>query len=164
MRHLMVMRHAKSAWDDPALSDHDRPLNDRGREAAEVMGAFIQEQERLPQLVLRSTATRVEETYQLMSRNWAEQPRVIVLQSLYLATVSTILQVVRRNAEQETRLLVLGHNPGLHELVERAVGPIEKFPTAALAELSYDIPTWQELKADQAPASWHLTKPKDLIL
>lgn len=158
----MLMRHAKSAWDDPELSDHDRPLNGRGRDAAERMGRYMVEQGLEPQLVLCSSAVRTSETLEILSRSFTHEPQVHHHRGLYLASPATILQAIRRWAEKEARILLLGHNPGMHELVEHFTEPLDKFPTAALAEISFDLADWQSLIEASRPRCWRVVTPKSL--
>jgi phosphohistidine phosphatase len=149
---LLLLRHAKSSWDDSQLDDHDRPLAERGRRAAEDVGARLRESGLAPDLVLCSTATRTRQTLELLD---LEQPAVRFEDRLYGADAEELLEVVRELPEEAGAVLVIGHNPGMHDLALRlaaaASGPEadhlrERFPTAALAVFESDG-GWAELAA-----------------
>ena len=138
------MRHAKSSWDDPRLSDHARPLNPRGRAAAAAMRRMMQETGLAPDLVLVSSARRTLQTLEALEP-WDETPLVEPMDALYLAGPEQLLQVLRGVAETVRSVLLLGHNPGLHDLALHLGGPAdgphrqrlgEGFPSGALAEFS----------------------------
>jgi len=156
MRELLVLRHAKSRWDQPSVDDHDRSLTPRGVTAARKMGALIADHGWLPDCILCSTAVRAQETLALARETWpgaAEIPKND-LATLYLAAPSRILEIVRRQPDECRRMMIIGHNPGLQSFVARLAGhgdktqriAIEtKFPTAALALLAFDVDTWGEI-------------------
>jgi len=172
MRQLLLLRHAKSAWHDPGLADRERPLNRRGRRAAELMGDFLREAGLLPDRALVSTALRTQQTWQLMLARWGElQPPASLLDSLYLAPVSRLLAQLRRAPATASRLLLIGHNPGLESLARRLAGRnsaagalnrlTEKYPTAGLAVFAVQAADWSALD----PAGCRLERfvvPRDL--
>lgn len=148
MRQLLLLRHAKSSWDDRDLSDHARPLNPRGRQAAVAMRASMESLGLAPDMVLVSTARRTMETLQALEP-WAETPLIEPLDSLYLASASTLLSALQEVAETVRSVLLVGHNPGLHELAMLLVGAhamtlgnqdmrrmAEGYPSGALAEFT----------------------------
>lgn len=156
MRQLLVLRHAKSRWDEPSLDDHDRGLSPRGVAAARKMGALVLDQGWLPDRILCSTAVRARETLKLARESWPTTPAIAEseLASLYLAAPSRILEIVRRQPDDCRRLMLVGHNPGLQGFVARLAGhgdkaqrlAIEtKFPTAALALIACDVRAWSEV-------------------
>ncbi|KYO50078.1 histidine phosphatase family protein [Tistrella mobilis] len=151
MPRLILLRHAKSAWDDPALADHDRPLNRRGRAAARLMAKPVAEA--APDLVLCSTARRTRETVEHMVNAGAfPAGRVVHDAALYHAAPAAILAVVGTHAAGHAAVMVVGHNPGLHELAasmatagddQARAALAAKFPTAALAVLDLAGPGWR---------------------
>jgi phosphohistidine phosphatase len=156
MRQLLLLRHAKSSWDDRDLSDHARPLNPRGRQAATAMRAAMETLGLAPDLVLVSTAKRTMQTLEALEP-WAETPLVEPMDSLYLASAATLLKSLQDVAETVRSVLVVGHNPGLHELAMLLVGAhamsfgdenlrqlAEGYPSGALAEFSIPGP-WRTL-------------------
>ena len=156
MRQLLLLRHAKSSWDDRDLSDHARPLNGRGRQAAAAMKKAMDNLGLVPDQVLVSTARRTLETLDALEP-WPERPLVDPVESLYLAPVPVLLATVQGVAETVRSLLVIGHNPGLHELALLLVGAhgmtpgnentralAEGYPSGALAEFTVPGP-WRTL-------------------
>ena len=112
MRQLLILRHAKSSWDDRDLSDHARPLNPRGRQAATAMRAAMINLGLSPDLVLVSTAKRTLQTLEALEP-WSETPLVEPMDSLYLASAATLLSTIQAVAETVRSVLLVGHNPGI---------------------------------------------------
>lgn len=148
MRQLLLLRHAKSSWDDARLSDHARPLNSRGQRAALAMAHRMRELGLSPDVVLVSSARRTLQTLEAL-RPFDDQPLVEVLDDLYLAPWPRLLEMLRRAPETARSVLLIGHNPGLHDLALALLGPAgaasgseegqrlaEGYPTAALTEFS----------------------------
>jgi phosphohistidine phosphatase len=153
LKTLYLLRHAKSSWDDPSLADHERPLAARGRDALRRLERHITKAKLQPQLVLCSSALRARETYEALAGALGE-PRVSVEDGLYGAGSEEILERVRGVAGEVERLLVVGHNPGLAELVTELAGQGEAaalaklqegFPTGALATLTFEG-AWRDLE------------------
>jgi phosphohistidine phosphatase len=143
-RQLLLMRHAKSSWDDPRLSDHARPLNPRGRAAAAAMRGMMQAVGLAPDIVLVSSARRTLQTLEALEP-WDDTPLVEPMDALYLADPAQLLQLLHGVAETARSVLVLGHNPGLHDLALLLAGSGDEavrhrlgegFPSGALAEFS----------------------------
>ena len=153
LRRLVVLRHAKSAW--PAgVDDHERPLAPRGRRDAPAAGRALAEADCLPDLVLCSTAVRARQTWELASAQWGAPPPVRLEPRLYAADVPDLLEVVHAVPAQVGTLLVIGHNPGLADLVLALAGDGRddalarvrtKFPTAAIAVLTWHGNDWDSL-------------------
>ncbi|MDP9096935.1 MAG: histidine phosphatase family protein [Pseudomonadota bacterium] len=121
MRQLLLLRHAKSSWDDRELPDHERPLNPRGRRAAAAMRDAMDHLGLVPDLVLLSTSVRTVQTLEALEP-WAETPLVDRMEALYNASASTLLDTVRAVKETVRSVLVIAHNPGIHELANILVG------------------------------------------
>ncbi|MEZ5669394.1 MAG: histidine phosphatase family protein [Alphaproteobacteria bacterium] len=139
---LILLRHAKSDWHAGAGDDHARPLNERGERAAAVMGVYLAQRGLVPDLVLTSTATRARQTCEHVLRHGGMRVEAAAEPALYLASPQTILETVRGRHGAARTVLVVGHNPGMQDLVamlaERAAAPLraaasEGFPTAAIA-------------------------------
>lgn len=162
MRQLLLLRHAKSSWDDPDLPDHARPLNARGKRAAAVMAAVMQDLGLAPDIVLVSSARRTLQTLEAMTP-LPDSPMIELLDDLYLATWQRMMDILRQVPETARSVLLIGHNPGMHDLalslagaeaMERGGAPGTRrlaggYPTAALAEFSVPS-TWKGLEAGQA--------------
>lgn len=156
MHQLLLLRHAKSSWADAAAPDKDRPLNGRGRRAAAVMRGAMREYGLIPDLILVSTAKRTMETMNALEP-WDDTPLIEPMDDLYLADEARLLGALRSVAETVRTVLLIGHNPGMHELAVRLADPRssaekpmkhlrEGFPTGALAEFSVTGP-WSRLGA-----------------
>jgi len=168
MPELLLLRHAKSDWGQPGQDDFDRPLAPRGRRAAPLMGKYLRAQGLLPDLVLCSGAQRARETLELLLTALASTPQISYLKTLYLASPSRLLTVLRRQSPETGRLLLIGHNPGLHQLALGLTGRqrgaawqrlAEKYPTAALAR--FEVAAWSQL--GEAPAKLvEFVRPRDL--
>lgn len=145
-RTLILTRHAKSSWDDPFPSDHDRPLNKRGRISAPAIGDWLRENGWRPDEVISSTATRTRETWDRMGLS-AETVRFT--QSLYHASPDEMLNVLS-GATQET-VLMLGHNPGIaafaHRIVREAPDHPRFYdcPTCATSVIRFDLNDWADI-------------------
>jgi phosphohistidine phosphatase len=153
LRRLVVLRHAKSAW-PVGVADHDRPLGPRGHRDAPAAGRALAAADCLPDLVLCSTAVRARQTWELAARQGATPPPVRHEPRLYAADVPDLLEVVREVPDEVGTLLIVGHNPGLEELVLTLAGDglddaladvREKFPTSAIAVLAWHGRTWRDL-------------------
>lgn len=168
MKILTLLRHAKSGWDDPDTRDHDRPLNPRGRRAAQAVGREMKAQDLAFDLVLASPARRVQETLEEVAAACGPlRPRFD--ERLYLAAVPTLLGIVRETPDEVGRLLLLGHNPGLEEialLLSRPGGPLRpeveiKYPTGTLVEIELPIDRWPDLREGEGTIV-RLIRPRDL--
>ena len=162
MKRLFLLRHAKSSWDDPRLADFDRPLNERGRRAAPVVGRFMREQNVQPDLVLCSPAERARQTAALIAEAASLSAPVRFDERIYDATAARLFEVVSQAEEGAGELLLVGHNPGMEELLELLTGEARRMPTAALARIHLDADEWARLGARSGRLEWHV-KPKDLV-
>ncbi|MGX1268574.1 phosphohistidine phosphatase [Streptomyces phaeoluteigriseus] len=149
-RRLVVLRHAKSAWPQ-SVPDHERPLAPRGLRDAPAAGRALADAGCLPDLALCSTAVRARRTWELASAQWGTAPPVRYDPRLYAADVPELLAVARETPDEVRTLLLVGHNPGLQQLVLDLAGdalddvlePVRaKFPTSAVAVLAWRAPTW----------------------
>lgn len=160
MRELLLLRHGKSDW-PPGVPDFDRPLARRGKRNAVRIGAYLCENNRVPDRIVTSpamraadTARRVAKAIHLDPSAVAEEPR------LYHAEVRTILEIVRRLPDTVTRVILVGHNPGMENLVGEMTGRPEPLPTAALAIVEHHGP-WREFAPDRATIA-ALIHPREL--
>ncbi|MBP2298479.1 SixA phosphatase family protein [Azospirillum picis] len=156
MKTLFLLRHAKSSWDDPSLDDHDRPLNARGERAATLVGRYLAKHHARIDLVLCSTAVRAVETRKrVMAALGAPFPPVEHERGLYLCGSRTLLERLRDAPDTATGLMLVAHNPDLHELANTLTGSgdhdlrhalTDKFPTAACAVLVFETQSWSDLE------------------
>jgi phosphohistidine phosphatase len=154
MKTLILLRHAKSSWTDPACGDFDRPLAERGLRDGPRMGAWLAAGGYAPELVLCSAAARTKATFALVKPHLTGQPKLKVLKTLYLATPERLLREVQRAAAEISQLLIIGHNPGMEELAralaatgsKSALADLRsKFPSAAAAILTFDVTAWADV-------------------
>ena len=163
MKTLMLLRHAKSSWDDESLSDHDRPLNRRGKKDAPAMGRLLLRENLVPETILSSTAVRARKTAEAVAKALKRKNGVTLLESLYLAPAGKLLAEAQAHAPEPTlRVLLVAHNPGMEDLVEILSGRRERFPTAALAVFELGIDRWAELALGVETKLVHLFRPKEL--
>ena len=172
MRQLLLLRHAKSSWDEATLSDHARPLNARGRHAAALMAEQMRELGLAPDVVLVSSARRTLQTLEAL-QPLEGSPIVEVMDDIYLAPWQRLLETLRAMPETARSVLLLGHNPGLHDLGLALLGPsgaalggpharrlTEGYPTGALAEFTIAGP-WRQLQ-DGGGRLVRFLAPRDL--
>lgn len=163
MKTLMLLRHAKSSWKDDSLADHDRPLNKRGIKTAPMMGHLIRDHEIVPELIVSSTAVRARTTAEATAAASGYTGEITLTDELYLATAGEILRHAQeRTDEALSRVLLIGHNPGMEDLVNVLAGRREPFPTAALAVFDIDIDRWRELELGVHSKLRNLWRPKEL--
>ena len=171
MKTLGLYRHAKSDWNDARARDFDRPLNARGRKGAVAMARHMQSLDLAWDRVIASPAVRVAETIEMGTAalditipvNWDRR--------IYLASSATLLDLIREIEGDPASVLMVGHNPGLEDLIFDLVpddgsSPLrdlveEKFPTATLAILEIDVMQWSDVEMGTARLT-HLKRPRDL--
>jgi len=163
MKTLLALRHAKSSWDDEALDDHERPLNKRGRRDGPRMGELVREHRLTPDLIISSDAVRAQMTAVAVAEAARYAGDILVDRLLYLANPEDILAVLRtvRETNAET-VMIVGHNPGLEELVAQLTGEQQNLPTAALAQIVLPIDQWRDLNASTRGTLLRLWRPKEL--
>lgn len=162
MKTLLILRHAKSSWKISGQADHDRPLNDRGKRDAPCIGKLLLEKGLTPDLILSSTAKRTRKTASLVAESCGYQGEISKVQDLYLAGPSNYLDALRDLDDATDRVLVVGHNPGIEDLVQEFVGEFHHMPTAALAHLELEIDSWANLSIGVKCKLRNLWRPKEL--
>lgn len=171
MKLLGLFRHAKSDWADPRARDFDRPLNKRGRAGAAVMGRHIRDHGVAWDHVISSPAVRCTETVEIAAEAAGRPLAVNWDRRIYLASSATLADLLREQDDAFDATLMVGHNPGLEDLIFDLVpddgsSPLRdvvevKFPTASYAVLELDIESWADL-GDKCARLVHLSRPRDL--
>jgi phosphohistidine phosphatase len=168
MKTLTLLRHAKSAWDDPVARDFDRPLNTRGRRAAQTIGREMRSQGLMFDQVIASPAVRVVETLDDVSIGYGRAFDATFDKRIYLASTDTLLDVIHGAADATGRLLIVGHNPGLERLAllltregDLRAEVAVKYPTATLAEIELPVERWAEVSEEIGTLS-RFIRPRDL--
>jgi phosphohistidine phosphatase len=162
MKTLLVLRHAKSSWDDPALGDHERPLNKRGRRDAPRMGELVREYGLIPDVVISSDAVRARLTAEAVAEAARYAGEILLDPRLYLAWPDDILSLLQQVREKAETVMIVGHNPGLEKLVEQLTGEWQDLPTAALAQIGLPIDQWRDLKRSTRGTLVGLWRPEEL--
>ena len=163
MKTLLVLRHAKSSWNDPALDDHERPLNKRGRRDGPRMGELLRESRLTPDVIISSDAVRARLTAEAVAGAARYAGEILLDQRLYMASPAGILSVLRtvRETKAET-VMIVGHNPGLEQLVGQLTDDPQDLPTAALAQIVLPIDQWRHLTLSTRGTLLGLWRPKEL--
>lgn len=171
MKILGLFRHAKSDWQDPRARDFDRPLNDRGRKGAAVMGRHIRDHGTAWERTISSPAIRCAETIEIACEAAGRPVAVNWDRRIYLASSATLIDLLRETEGDPKSVLMVGHNPGLEDLIFDLVpddgsSPLRdavevKFPTATFAVLELNIDRWADL-AERCGKLVHLTRPRDI--
>jgi phosphohistidine phosphatase len=172
MLSLMLLRHAKSSLADAGQADLDRPLNERGKHSAVAVGLYMASNNLVPQLVLCSPARRTRETWGLVAEELSATPEVLVATEIYNSGAGTaLMECLHHKAGAAQSVLLVGHNPSIGELAQTLTGTgnpklrdllKKKYPTAALAVLSFDLGNWESLAAGSGTLL-HFVRPRDLI-
>jgi phosphohistidine phosphatase len=156
---LLLLRHAKSSWENPTLDDRDRPLAKRGKRAAERIGRFMEDNEISPALILCSPARRALDTLATVRPRLGADAEVHTDEAIYTFDADDLLERLRSVPSSVASVMVVGHNPALHDLASLLAGDGEsdalaqlriKFPTGALAVLDLGGADWSRLSAGQA--------------
>lgn len=170
MKLVSLLRHAKAADRSTAANDRDRPLTARGREDASLMGAVLAERAPAPDFVLCSPAARTRETLNAVADHLPNSPHVIFDDAIYGGAPATLLAIIQASPNPFRHGLLIGHNPGIHELALGLASEAEKdamiwferkFPTGALAQFAFDVADWRgiDVAGGRLVA---LTRPKEL--
>jgi phosphohistidine phosphatase len=160
MKTLYVLRHAKSDWNDASLTDFERPLNERGLNAAQKMGAFMKQRGIVPDLIISSPARRARETAQIIKDAAGIATEIHFEPRIYEAGIGDLTEIVSQVENDCEKLLIVGHNPGFEQLVEILSGELQPMPTAALAEIELPIENWSETM--RGGKLKNLFKPKEI--
>ncbi len=171
MKTLALFRHAKSDWTDARGRDFDRPLNARGRRGAAAMGKHVHESHWQFDQVIASPAVRVTETLEIAAKAWGRAFPIAWDRRIYLASSATLLDLLREVEGDPASLLMVGHNPGLEDLIfdlvpDDGTSPLralveQKFPTATFAILECAIDRWADIDTGCARLTT-MTRPRDL--
>ena len=170
MKQLAILRHAKSDWGNPGMTDFDRPLNKRGRKAAKKVGLALRERGLAVDRIVCSPAQRAKETVERFERGFERGfeslPPVSLEPRLYMCATGTLIDVIRDLPDDAATVMIVGHNPGFHDIVLRMTLPDEQglrdkvganYPTGAFALIDFPVTSW----ADVAPATGEI---RDVIV
>ncbi len=162
MKTLLLMRHAKSSWKDDDLPDFDRPLNARGKRDAPRMGKLLADRDLVPDQIVSSPARRARRTAGKLARSCGYAGAIELHDELYDSSAEDYTQVLRNLYYNEDRVLLVGHNPVLEDLLAQLTGVHQALPTAAIAELVLPIADWRHLDLASTAELVNLWKPREL--
>jgi phosphohistidine phosphatase len=162
MKTLLILRHAKSSWKEPLLADHDRPLNKRGKRDAPRIGKLLRKQGLTPDKIISSTAKRARKTAQAVAKAGGYVGEVESTPAFYHAGPEAYISVLCNLSDDCRRVMVVGHNPGMEELIGRLTGHVETMLTAAIAHILLPIGRWEELNDKVEGELINLWYPKEL--
>ena len=160
MKTLLLLRHGKSSWDDPAVDDFDRPLNERGVSDSKLSGKYARRQKVKADLVLSSPAIRAKHTTELFVAAADLKKSPVYDERIYGASVRRLLQVLSELDDTNESVLLIGHNPGFAELCEHLTGAAKKVPTASLTCITLNIDRWAAPKQGAGELTWRMTPKK----
>lgn len=160
MKTLYLLRHAEAGWNERGLGDFERPLNGRGREAAPLVGRHIRAKGLRVDLIVSSPAVRARQTAALVKESAGLSAGLLHDERIYEADAARLLEVVTQAAESADALLLVGHNPGVGELLALLTGEARRMQTAALACVALDVEEWGEARAGAGRLEWHVLPEK----
>ena len=170
MIRLLLLRHAKSAWDNPDLDDIDRPLSERGERAADLMGRTIVERNLLPDLILCSPSVRTRLTLRGLRKHIADTIPHRIVDRLYDTPAADYASIIADEGGDQRTLMVIGHNPTIQRTATILTGSgdaemhsrmLTKYPTAALAVIDFDKDAWADISEATGELKLFL-RPRDL--
>ena len=161
MKTLLLLRHAKSDWDDPSLPDFDRPLAARGERDAPEIGKALRKRGPLPDLVISSPAARAKATVKAAVKAAKMKLEIQYEEAVYGASSAELVNLIRRLPDASSCAMLVGHNPGFEDLLGRLSSSHERMPTAALACLEFQVTSWSKVGENEGKLVWLLT-PKQL--
>ena len=163
MKSLLVLRHAKSSWKHLELSDYDRPLNGRGKRDAPRMGKHLRQEGLVPDRILTSSAKRARKTANKVAKASGYAGKVKKLDAFYDTVSGVYFETLQALPNKYQRVMVVGHNPTMEELVNHLTRHIKRMPTAALAHIELPIERWETLDLYTKGTLVNLWTPKTLF-
>lgn len=156
------MRHAKSSWADESQADHDRPLNERGLRDAPRMASLLDDQNSVPDLILCSTAMRAHTTAKIVEQESSFSGSLLTYKNLYLGKPNDYLRLLAQLDDDVQTAMVVGHNPGLEELIQQVCGAWERMPTGAIAKIDLKLDRWLTTASVSSAELLNLWLPKEI--
>lgn len=161
MKTLFLLRHAKSSWDNSALADFDRPLNNRGLKAAPLMGETIRQHKFQINSIISSPAQRAGQTALLVKEAARIDCEIEFERGIYEASPQRLREIVSKRDNENQSILLVGHNPGFEGFLKFLTSELQSMPTAALAVIDLRIDEWNKIAADTGNLRT-LLRPKEL--
>ena len=143
MKKLLLLRHGKSSWDNPDLADHERPLTNRGKESASIIGKFLKKENLIPDLIISSTAKRANKTADIISKKSGYDKKIFQSEALYNGSSEDYTNIIHEIADKNKTILLVGHNPAIEEVIERITAEKKIMKTCSLAHIDLCIDSWK---------------------
>ena len=159
---LLILRHAKSSWEFAELSDHDRPLNNRGKRDALRIGKKLLKEGVVPQLIISSSAIRASSTALKVAKGCGYQGEIIVENSLYGSGYTEYLNAVKKKDDRYDIIMLVGHNPHSEQLLDILTGTMNTMSTCTVACVELSIASWNEIDSQVRGELLNLWRPKEL--
>ncbi|MEB2776977.1 histidine phosphatase family protein [Algoriphagus sp. D3-2-R+10] len=160
MKKIILVRHGKSAWNNPNLTDHDRPLADRGLNDVPEMGFRLKEKGIIPDLIISSTATRASQTAEILAEVLhVPNSKIAYTKNLYHASSAMILKCIQKQDDSNQLIFLVGHNPGMNDFIDFFGGNIENLPTSGQYGFLVDSDHWVQVRPENV-RTWFVDYPK----
>ncbi|MEN8929114.1 MAG: histidine phosphatase family protein [Flavobacteriales bacterium] len=155
MKHLYLVRHAKSDWANPGLPDFERPLNERGNRDKKLMGKRLAEKSVLPNAFISSSSKRTTQTSVALAKKIGFPTREIQFyEEIYHASPFVMLSFINKTENKNNSLMLVGHNPGISMLCDYLCNYAIDFPTLGMAKISFEVDDWMEVSAQTGTLDW----------
>jgi phosphohistidine phosphatase len=163
LKTVYLVRHAKSSWKHPELSDSERPLNKRGKHDAPFMGRLLKQREEIPELMISSPAKRALSTAKLFADEFKyPKNKIRVSDKLYMAGIMDFFDVIEDTEKLIKRIMVFSHNPGITDLLNYLSGSnIENVPTSGTARIDFDTGSWKDIKKAKGELKFLISPKKN---
>ncbi len=162
MKTILLLRHAKSSWEDTALPDHDRPLKPRGVKAARRIGRLLREQNLIPERILCSTSTRATETLRLVEEESQQHAATEFIAALYHCQPGEFITALHGVEAAVNSVMIVGHNPGMEEWLQKLIGKPETMPTGCLVQMSLPLDDWSQVTESTRGELINIWRPREL--
>jgi phosphohistidine phosphatase len=163
MKKILLIRHAKSDWEDPFLNDHERPLSLRGLRDAPLMAQRLVKKNIMPDLIISSDANRAKTTALITAENlYYPKSNIQFTSDLYHASATTLLAEIKNTPADVETLFLIAHNPGLNDLIELLGGEIDNLPTCGQYGFIFEVDSWSSIDRKNA-IKWLLDFPKNKV-
>ncbi len=143
MKKLLLVRHGKSSWDNPDTADHERPLTNRGKEGASIIGKFLKKENLIPDLIISSTAKRANKTADIIGKKSGYNKKILESEALYSGSSEDYTNIIHEIADKNKTVLLVGHNPVIEDVVERITAEKRLMKTCSLAHIDLSIDSWK---------------------
>lgn len=160
MKTILLMRHAKSSWDDPSLADFDRPLNNRGLKAAPFMARLLKEKGLKPDILVTSPAARASATAEIVSKKL--RAKLETDARIYEASLERLRDVAVEFTDEARSAMLVGHNPGMEAFLRYLTGEVQPMPTAAVAVIETNVDEWIKL-SEKCGRLVEIYRPRELM-